>query len=82
MLRVPHAVHCRAQVVPASLQLIFNMMSIKIFTQSTVYLVARETLGMVKQLPPQPWWPPCAEPTDLCQAMLGGGTPVALHLVS
>ena len=44
--------------------------------------MARETLGMVKQLPPQPWWPPCALPTDLCHAMLGGGTPVALHLVS
>ena len=58
------------------------MMSIKIFTQYLLYLVARETLGMVKQLPPQPWWPPCALPTDLCHAMLGGGTPVALHLVN
>ena len=78
MLRVAHAVHCRAQVVPASAELIFNMISVKISSN----LVARDTLGMVKQLPPQPWWPPCALPTDLCHAMLGGGTPVALHLVS
>ena len=37
VLRVPHAVHCRAQVVPASLQLIFNMMSIKIFTNYYIF---------------------------------------------
>ena len=33
VLRVAHAVHCRAQVVPASAEEIFNMMSIKIFSQ-------------------------------------------------